>query len=61
MRTFMESGPFLDSLSKIVPVVLLVVVGALAVYSVVGVPVGLVLFGFALALAYWEIKTRHRD
>lgn len=59
MRTEMESGAFLDALAKVVPVALLAAVGAIAIYSVVGVPLGLILIGLAIALAYWEIRNGH--
>jgi hypothetical protein len=53
----MEPGPFLDVLAKVVPVVLLVVLGAISIYSVIGVPFGIVFLGLAIALGVYNFRS----
>ena len=53
-EALMEPGPFFDALAKVVPVFLLVVLGLLSIYTVVGVPFGIVFIGLAIALAVYN-------
>ena len=50
----MQPDPFFDALAKAVPVFLLVVLGLLSIYTVVGVPFGIVFLGLAIALAVYN-------
>lgn len=55
----MEPDPFYDAVAKIVPVVVLVLLGLLSIYSVIGVPFGIVFFGFAIALTVYHYRKSH--
>ena len=50
----MQPDPFFDALAKIVPIILLVALGLLSIYTVVGVPFGIVFIGLAIALAVYN-------
>jgi len=47
----MDTDPFYDSLARIFPSLLLIALGIVCIYSVIGVPIGLFLIGSAIALA----------
>ena len=47
----MQTDWFLEVLERIVPVVLLGLLSAFYFYSIVGIPVGIILLGAAVALA----------
>ncbi|HQR40952.1 MAG TPA: hypothetical protein PLF26_21395 [Blastocatellia bacterium] len=51
----METDPILDVLANAFPVILLTFLGLLCIYSVVGVPIGLVLLGMAVAVAVMKV------
>ena len=51
----MYTDPILDVVANVFPVVLLVFLGLLCIYSVVGVPVGIVLLGMAIAVAVLRV------
>ena len=55
----MERDPFLEKIAMIAPIVLLVLLGFLSIYSVVGVPFGITFFGLAIALAVYDYKITH--
>ena len=57
----MEPGPFFDAVAKVAPVVLLAVLGLVAIYTVIGVPIGIVLVGLAVSLAVFNFRHRHGD
>ena len=48
----MDSDPFYDTVAKVFPIFLLAALGLLCIYSVVGVPLGLILIGVAAWMAY---------
>lgn len=51
----MDTDPFLDGVANVFPVVLLALLGVLCIYSVVGVPIGIMLIGMAIAVAVIKI------
>ena len=57
MRTEVRTDQFLDTLAKVVPVLLLTVLGLVAIYTVIGVPLGITLLGLAIGLAVYEFRT----
>ena len=56
----MEPGLFLDTVAKVIPVVLLVVLGLVCIYSVIGVPFGIVFLGLAIALGMYNYRVGYR-
>lgn len=55
----METDPFYDAVATIVPIVLLIALGLVSIYSMVGVPVGITLIGVAIGMAVVHIARRH--
>jgi hypothetical protein len=55
----MQPDWFFEALARIVPVFLLVVLGLISIYTVVGVPFGIVLHGLAIALAVYIHRQSH--
>ena len=55
----MQPDWFFEALARIIPVFLLVVLGLISIYTVVGVPFGIVLLGLAIALAVYNHRQSH--
>ena len=55
----METDPFFNALTKVVPIAILALLGFVWIYSVVGVPFGIMLLGAATWLAVYEIRKHH--
>ena len=55
----MQPDWFFEALARIIPVVLLIVLGLISIYTVVGVPFGIMFFGFAIALAVYNHRQSH--
>ena len=55
----METDPYFDAISAVVPIVVLVLLGALCSYSVIGVPVGLILIGVAVGMTIAQYMKHH--
>ena len=56
----METDPFYDAVAVIVPIVVLMLLGAAFIYSMVGVPVGLILIGVAIGMTVGQYMKHHR-
>ena len=55
----MENDPYYNAIATVVPIVVLVLLGALSIYSVIGVPVGIILIGVAIGMSVAHIMNRH--
>lgn len=55
----METDPYYDAISAVVPIIVLVLLGALCIYSVIGVPVGIILIGVAVGMSIAYVIKRH--
>lgn len=55
----METDPYYDAISAVVPIIVLVLLGALCIYSVIGVPVGIILIGVAVGMSIAYVMKRH--
>jgi hypothetical protein len=55
----METDPYYDSISEVVPIIVLVLLGALCIYSVIGVPVGIILIGVAVGMSIARYMKHH--
>ena len=51
----METDPFFNALATVVPIAILVILGLVCIYSVVGVPLGLILLGVAVGMIVGKV------
>ena len=56
----METDPFYNAVAEVAPIVVLVLLGILCIYSVIGVPVGLTLIGVAIGMSIADYRKHHR-
>ena len=57
----METDPFFNALATLAPIVLLALMGVVAIYSVVGVPLGIILLAVALGMTVSIVWKHHHQ
>jgi hypothetical protein len=57
----MEPDPFLTALETIIPIAVFTVFGLVCIYSVIGVPLGIIFLGVAIGMGVAAVRRHHRE